>query len=171
MNQSDPAYRIRVSYIDKSREYYAAQGFDRPYRWAANDDSPFLPLQKPLSECCVGIVTTSNQLGPGESPDDDPDARPPRRPYAQPIDPLPEAMYTRDLSWDMEATHTRDVETFIPIRAFQSLVKDGRVGSLSNRFYGVPTEYSQRRTVESDAPDVLKYCREDNVDIAVLVPL
>ena len=171
MNQSDPAYRIRVSYIDKSREYYAAQGYERPYRWAAHDDAPFQPLKKPLAESRIGIVTTSNQLGPGESPEDDPDERPPRRTYAQPVEPPPQAMYTRDLSWDKEATHTRDVETFIPIGALRYFVEKSRIGSLSKRFYGVPTDYSQRRTIEFDAPAVLQNCREDDVDVAVLVPL
>ena len=29
-------HRIFVSYIDKSREYYLAQGFTNPYRWASH---------------------------------------------------------------------------------------------------------------------------------------
>ena len=33
--------RSHVSYIDKSREYYEAQGFEQAYRWAAFDDVPF----------------------------------------------------------------------------------------------------------------------------------
>jgi hypothetical protein len=35
----------------------------------------------------------------------------------------------------------------------------------------VPTDYSQRNTTEIDAPHLLKLCREDTVDIALLVPL
>ncbi len=45
-----PAYRVFVSYIDKSREYYAAHGYERPYRWSHNDESPFTALVKPLGE-------------------------------------------------------------------------------------------------------------------------
>ena len=53
---ADPAYRAFVSYIDKSREFYAAQAYERPYRWARNDESPFTPLAKPLSESRLGLV-------------------------------------------------------------------------------------------------------------------
>jgi len=35
----------------------------------------------------------------------------------------------------------------------------------------VPTDYSQRRTIEQDAPQILARCREDGVDVALLVPL
>ena len=33
MNRRRP-YRSFVSYIDRSREYYAAQGYSQPYTWA-----------------------------------------------------------------------------------------------------------------------------------------
>ncbi len=45
------------------------------------------------------------------------------------------------------------------------------MGSLAARFHGVPTDYSQRRTLENDAPEILERCREDGVDVALLVPL
>jgi hypothetical protein len=35
----------------------------------------------------------------------------------------------------------------------------------------VPTEYSQRATSERDAPEILRRCREDGADAALLVPL
>ncbi|MQG25148.1 MAG: glycine reductase, partial [SAR202 cluster bacterium] len=46
--QFNPAYRLAVSYIDKSRHFYAAQGYEIPYRWAVNDHVPFQKLTKPL---------------------------------------------------------------------------------------------------------------------------
>jgi hypothetical protein len=171
MDRPNPAYRVPVSYIDKSREFYAVQSYPDPYRWAHNDESPFTPLAKRLSDCRVGLVTTTTLLRNDETPDTDPDTRPPKAAYAAPIDPLPDAMYTEDLSWDKEATHTRDLESFLPIRTLQGLVDHGSIGSLSERFYGVPTEYSQRRTIDVDAPEILEYCREDGVDVVLLVPL
>ena len=61
------SHRSYVSYIDKSREYYAASGYERPYRWARYDDVPFSPLTKPLSQCRLGVVTTAD-LGPSTAP-------------------------------------------------------------------------------------------------------
>ena len=61
MNRRRP-YRSFVSYIDRSREYYAAQGYTQPYAWAYFRNVPFVPLQKPLSECRVGLVTTAGRV-------------------------------------------------------------------------------------------------------------
>ena len=171
--EADPAYRVFVSYIDKSREFYAAQGYERPYRWAQHDDAPFAPLLKPLAESRVGLVTTSALLpgwGAGD-PLPDEDNLPAWEVYAAPTDPPPGRLYTWHRSWDKEATHTNDLDTFFPIHRLQELVREGRVRDVSPRFYGLPTEYSQRRTRELDAPAVLGLMQEDAVDVAVLVPL
>ena len=35
------SHRRSVSYIDKSRDYYQASGYERPYRWAHFEDVLF----------------------------------------------------------------------------------------------------------------------------------
>lgn len=166
---ADPAYRVFVSYIDKSREFYSAQGYERPYSWARNDESPFTPLTKPLAESRIGLVTTAINL---DLPDDtDTESLPIASTFAAPIDPLPERLFTQSRSWDKEATHTNDLDSFFPINRLHELVEAGRIGSIAPRFYGVPTEYSQRRTIEADAPRLLELMREDGVDVGMLVPL
>lgn len=167
--EPNPARRIFVSYIDKSREYYLAQGFGNPYRWAYNAEVPFAPLPKPLAECRIGVITTSS---PWEGQEEiDLVDRPPKHAYAMATDPLPERMFTMDLSWDKEATHTDDVGSFLPLEVLATFVREGRIGGVSSRFYGVPTEYSQRKTNTVDAPAILEFCREDAVDAVVLVGL
>ncbi len=49
-----------VRYIEKTREYYLAEGYDKPYRWAHYDTVPFTPLTKPLAECRLTLVSTSD---------------------------------------------------------------------------------------------------------------
>ena len=39
-----------VRYIDKTREYYRSQGYDKPYQWAHFEEVAFQPLSKPLAE-------------------------------------------------------------------------------------------------------------------------
>jgi D-proline reductase (dithiol) PrdB len=162
-------HRTFVSYIDRTRDYYAAQGYERPYVWARNTEAPFTPLAKPLARSRVTVITTASpwrddkpvegvlrggkQVWSGET------ATPPAR------------LYTDDLAWDKEATHTRDVESFLPLARLAELVAAGRIGSLAARFHGVPTDYSQRRTLEQDAPEILARCHEDAADVALLVPL
>ena len=154
-------HRRVVSYIDKSREYYAAHGYEQPYRWASYDTVPFESwVGRDLSGARVGVVTTTYPL-PFEEP---------KRVYAHPSDPVPDAMFTRDLSWDKDATHTDDVGTFLPLAALNRLAEDGVIGSVAPRFYGVPTDYSQRRT-HADAEQIVAWAKQDAVDIMVLVPL
>jgi hypothetical protein len=161
--------RSFVSYIDRSREYYAAQGYPKPYAWAHHDEVPFTRLKKPLSECRVALVTTA-----GRPQDDQAGAvqfMVMREMYAEPSDPPPLRLFTNDLGWDKEATHTKDVESFLPLKRLAEYAGNGRIGSASPRFYGVPTDYSQRRTSKRYAPRILEWCREDGVDAVLLSAL
>ncbi len=167
----DPAYRIPVSYIDKSREYYLAQGYGNPYRWAYYADVPFTPLAKPLAQSRVALITTASLIPGGADHDPDPESMPVPSAYVAPSDPAPKRLYTQHRFWDKDATHTDDLDSFFPIHRLCEYEAEGRIGELSPRFYGMPTDYSQRRTIEQDAPQVLEWCREDGVDVALLVPL
>ncbi|HCB34181.1 MAG TPA: hypothetical protein DEP66_02410 [Acidimicrobiaceae bacterium] len=158
-----------MSYIDKSREYYAAHGYPRPYEWAYNHDVAFTPPTVPLAESRVGLLTTSF-FEAGHEPPGVPDVRP-KRPYAARCDDALGGLYNDDLFWDKDSTHTRDLDTYLPIRRMREFVADGRVGSLSDRFYGVPTDYSRRRTQRNDAPQLEEWMRADGVDVVLAVPL
>jgi hypothetical protein len=57
-------YRSFLSYIDLSREYYAAQGYAKPYGWLSHQCVPFTKLERPLSECRVALVTTADLAKP-----------------------------------------------------------------------------------------------------------
>ena len=47
-----------VRYIDRIRDYYLAQGYEKPYDWAHYDEIPFTPLRKPLAESTVTLFST-----------------------------------------------------------------------------------------------------------------
>lgn len=162
-------HRSFVSYIDRTREYYGAQGYERPYEWARNTEAPFAALAKPLAESRVGVITTASPWR-GDKPVDGV-LRGAKQVWSGPTATPPERLFTDDLAWDKEATHTRDVESFVPLARLAELAVAGRIGRLASRFHGVPTDYSQRRTLEQDAPEILARCREDAVDVALLVPL
>ena len=157
-----------VSYIEKSRDYYAAQGFTTAYRWAAYPDVPFADLRKPVAEARIGLVTTAGLMDSDHAHDRAFDWH---SVYAAPIDPPPARLFTDNRFWDKAATHTDDLDSFAPIHRLQEFAAAGRIGSLSPRFYGIPTEYSQRKTNETDSPALLECCREDEVDAAILVAL
>ncbi len=152
-----------TAYMQRTREFYAAQGFARSYVWAHHDTTPFTPLAKPLEQCRLGIVTTA-ALHDRKSTD-------PRPTACARIDPAPERLWGNDLAWDKTVTHMDDLGSFFPLAPLRAAVRQGRLGGLTERFYCVPTDYSQRQTTEVDAPQILRWLREDGADAAMLVPL
>ncbi|HAP10358.1 MAG TPA: glycine reductase, partial [Afipia sp.] len=52
-------FDVPVPYMQRTRDYYLAIGYDTPYRWAHNLAAPFQPLTKPLAQSRVAIVTTA----------------------------------------------------------------------------------------------------------------
>ena len=50
-------------------------------------------------------------------------------------------------------------------------VAEGRIGGVAPRFQTIHFEYSQRKTLAVDAPEILKQMREDRVDVAVLTAI
>ncbi len=154
------AHRRALSYIDKSRDFYAAQGYDTPYKWAVHDDVPFQMPAKPLADCRIGVVTTASPIN----------AARPKKVTAVSSAVTPSEMFTADLSWHKLATHTDDVDTFLPLEALRRAEQAGIIGGISPRFYCVPTEFSQRIT-RSDAETITQWCADDGVDLVLLVPL
>ena len=152
-----------IAYIERSRAYYEAQGYPKPYRWSAAQDIPFHALTKPLSECKATIITTAM---PDDSYQDEH-----RRLYVGKFREAPENFYTGGLFWDRDATHTDDRETYFPIKQLTAHVTSGEIGSIAEHYYCVPTIYSYSRTQRRDAPAIAKQCQEEQVDIALLVPL
>ncbi len=152
-----------VPYMERTRNFYRAQGYSKDYQWAHYDDVPFTVLQKPLSKARIAVITTA-------MPDTEP-GRAQRQVYASPSDPIPSVMYTDELSWHKTMTHTEDVASFLPLQQLRQCTQLNLIGDLTQRFYSIPTEYSQRNTIEKDAPEILALCQQDEVDVAILVPL
>ena len=152
-----------VPYMERSRLYYEAQGFTKAYEWAHFDEVPFARPAKPLGQSTLALITTAALY--------DREASDPRHVASAPLVPPPDRLWANDLSWDRQATHMEDRGSYFPVEALLAARDDGRIGALSETFHCVPTDYSKRRTLEVDAPDVLARCRADGADVALLVPI
>ena len=152
-----------VHYMERTRLYYEAQGFERAYQWAHFEDVPFAPLEKSLSDSRVAVITTGSRY--------DRLLTDPRFVDSGEIDELPSHLIAKDLAWDKQATHLDDLGSYLPAQVLKEFANLGTIGSVAPRFHCLPTEYSQRRTRETDAPEILRRCREDQADVALLVPL
>lgn len=161
-----------VRYMERTRDYYRALGYTSDYRWAHFDDVPLMRLDKPLAECTVTLITTGRQpVAATPSGMREPPEPPPRVVTSFSSASPPVTLFTADLAWDKEATHTEDLDSYFPIHRLQEAAQRGRIGSVAERCHSAPTEYSQRKTRTEDAPEIYRRCREDRVDAALLVPL
>ena len=160
-----------VRYIDKTRAYYQAEGYGTPYEWAHFEHTPFTPFAsvgKPLSRCRVGVVTT----GELARRDAEPGPEDPRRlVYSLPTDVPVEELQSRKAGYDRHATTLDDVDSYLPLTHLHRFVAEGRIGGVAPRFQTIHFEYSQRKTLTVDAPEILKQMREDRVDVAVLTAI
>jgi hypothetical protein len=170
---SAAAHDVPIPYLQRIRSYYRALGYGTPYEWAHAADVPFTPLRKALSACRVALITTAapyqadqGDQGPGApynarakfytvySGDaaDDPDLR------------------IAHLAIDRQHTTAEDMASYFPLAALRRSAAAGRIAEVAPRFHGVPTNRSQRATLEVDGPQIVARCLADAVDAAILVP-
>jgi hypothetical protein len=161
-----------IPYMQRTRDYYAALGYPA-YQWAHFDAVPFTVPATPLSRARVVLVTTAARFDPALG-DQGPGAAYNAaakfyRVYRAPMVPPPDLRISH-IGYDRKHTNAADPNTWLPIAALQDSVTRGVIGSLAKELIGVPTDRSQRATLERDAPDVLAACRELGADVALLVP-
>lgn len=162
-----------IPYLQRLRTYYQALGYGAPYEWAHYAEVPFHPLQKPLAQSRLALITTAapyqadkGDQGPGAPYNA---AAKFYRVYAHSMDGEPDLRIAH-VAIDRQHTKAEDLAAYFPLKALRQSLEQGRIGSLAPRFYGLPTNRSQRVTLELDAPELLALCQADAVDAAILVP-
>ena len=162
-----------LPYIERIRNYYLGLGYETPYVWAHFIDVPFITLSKPLNQSVLGLVTTAVPFDSSKGPQG------PGAPYnsaAKFYEP-----YSRSVNEDLDLriahvgidrrnANMQDSHCWFPLDAAKRAVKTGRIQAISKHVYGLPTNRSQRHTLEVDAPLILGMMRADQVDLAVLIP-
>jgi hypothetical protein len=159
--------------MERTRSYYLGLGYENPYVWAHYGDVPFGPLKKPLAQSVLGLITTAVPYDPNKgiqsrgAPYNA--AAKFYQPYQQSVDGNIDLRIAH-VGIDRKNANMEDSNCWFPLDAAKRAVSAGRVGSLSPSFYGLPTNRSQRHTLEVDAPIILEMLKADGVDVAVLIP-
>lgn len=159
-------------YIERITRYYQTLGYEKPYRWASYSHAPFTRLAKPLAQSRVALVTTAAPFR------EDAGDQGPGAPYNSAAKFY--RLYSRDIDGDTDVrvshvgidrkhTTAEDTNTWFPLAQMRRLAAAGRIGEVSPRFHGLPTNRSHRVTVQQDCADLLDALREDGADAAVLV--
>lgn len=154
-----------VGYMERTRRYYRALGYDRDYVWSHYDDVPFTRLTTPLQDARLALITTASPPGLTNR-----DARGRKQVWFGSVTEPPEAFET-EVAWDRESTHTDDPESYLPLTAATGLAADGVFTGLTTHFVGAPTKYSQRETLAVDAPQIRDRLQADRADGAILTAL
>lgn len=167
-----PEHDVPIPYMQRTRDYYLALGFPA-YRWAHFPDVPFTPLRAPLAQARLALITTAAPYQPGAG-DQGPGAKYNAaakfyKVYSDTTDTASDVRISH-VGYDRVHTTAEDPNTWFPLARLHDAVKAGRIGTLTPRFHGAPTNRSQRVTMETDAPELLRRCREDGADVALLVP-
>lgn len=167
-----PEHDRPIPYLERIRNYYQALGYGKPYQWAHYAEVPFQPLAKPLSESKLALVTTAAPYQPDKG-DQGPGAtyNAAAKFYAVYSGGTAEEHDLRisHLGYDRLHTAAEDSRTWFPLAQLRRLAAEGRIGGLTKRFHGAPTNRSHRVTVETDCEEILARCREDGADVAVIV--
>ena len=168
MNQDLP-----LNYIERIREYYQVLGYGEPYQWAHFDDVPFTPLEKPLAQSTIGIVTTAapyradaGDQGPGAAYNG---LAKFFSVYSDVTATEPELCISH-VGYDRSHSTAQDQGSYFPLKALKALSAAGKIEKIAPRFHGLPTNRSQKTTLEVDCAELVSRCREDAIDAAILVP-
>jgi D-proline reductase (dithiol) PrdB len=162
-----------ISYIDRTTNYYLGLGYDNPYQWAKYDHVPFSEVTKPLAKMRVGLVTTAalyqqdkGDQGPGAPYNA---AAKFYEVYRQPITPFPDVRISH-VAIDRDHTTAEDMGSYFPLKAMLRASTAGIIGEIAEYFFGFPTNRSQRRHLENDAPRLVDMIMADHIDAVIAVP-
>lgn len=168
-----PTHDQAIRYMQRTRDWYLALGYGNPYVWAHYIDTPFQPLKKPLNQSRVALITTAAPFQPDKGPQG------PGAAYNAAAKFYEVYSYDSAQDHDLRNAHVgidrvntsmEDSASWFPQAAFRAAAAAGRIGEIAPRLHGVPTNRSQRHTLEVDCPEVLARCQKDGVDAVLLLP-
>ena len=163
-----PNTRPPIDQIALTRARYEALGYT-PYQWVHNADTPpFAPLRKPVSESRLALIASGGVYVAGQVAfhhKDDLSLR------IVDTDTPTSALRATHFAYDLTDAR-RDPNVVFPKDTLQRLAKRGVLGELAQRAYtfmgGI---YSARKVRDVMAPALLTRLRNDQVDLALLVPV
>ncbi len=160
---------MHVEYISAITARYERLGY-APYRWYyADTEPPWQPLSKPLSDCRVGMLSTSGAYAAGQVAyfyKDDASIR-----------HIPKTVASEDMRFSHVTENylvdpRRDPNCIFPIDALHRAEAEGEIGSLADEVFScMGGVYSQRRVREEMIPALAEGFRKQEVDVAFLVAM
>lgn len=150
---------------------FLARIWSRQFQTVSSDTIPFVPLEKPLAQCRLALVTTGGVHLIDQQPYDmdDPRGDPTYRviPAETPRDHL---MITHDYYDHSDAE--RDLNILFPMQLIHDLIQQGVIGSLATcySFMGHIEPPHVDTLLQQTAPEVAGMLKQEQVDAALMTP-
>jgi len=147
--------------------------FLKAYRWRSVDSVPWTPLEKPLQDSRLVLVSSAGIVTADQKPFDkfvlggDPSVR--EIPYDVDVATLLETH--RSDAFDHKGIR-EDPNLAFPADRLREMAAAGLIGSLNHRFLSIMGSVtSPDRLINKTIPQVVSKVVEDQVDIALLIPV
>lgn len=160
--------RPPVDYIERTKAQYSALGYP-PYAWVHSaSPPPFSPLRKPLSESRCALVASGGIYAHGQVAfhfKDDLSVRIIDRNTPN------SALRTTHFAYDLTASR-QDPGSVFPLHTLREFERLSLIGEVNRNAYtfmgGI---YSSRQVRDVLAPAIADRLQQDEVDVAVMVPV
>ena len=153
-----------IDYIPRTREMYADYP---PYRWVVNQDVPWSPLAKPLSQCRVALVNSGGVYHRDQE-------------AFQTRDDTSYREISRDVAMeDLRISHfgyrtedaRKDPNCVFPVERMRDMETEGVIEEFADPAYSfMGGIYSARKVREELAPRLIERLQQNQVDVCYLVP-
>jgi len=147
--------------------------FLKGYRWRRIDPVPWSPLQRPLAECRLALITSAGFYVPDQDPFDNGyrggDFSYREIPGDVEVSGLLENH--RSETFDHKGVQM-DPNLAFPLDRLREFVESGRIGSLNDRHFSfMGSITAPGRLMKESAPEVAEKLVSDEVSTALLVPV
>ena len=147
--------------------------FLKAYQWRRIDPVPWTPLKKPLNDCRLVLVSSAGIVTDDQEPFDnsirggDPSIR--EIPFDVDVATLLETH--RSDAFDHTGIR-RDPNLAFPADRLREMAADGFIGSLNRRYLSIMGSVTAPgRLIKRTIPQVVSKLVDDQIDIALLIPV
>ena len=160
--------RPPIDYIARTKAQYDALGY-ASYAWVESETPPaIIPLRKDLSECTLALIGSGGIYQTGQVAFHFKDDYSYREIDAHaPTDNLRATHFAYDLT-----AARADPNVVFPLDTLRRCVEQKLIGALADKAYAfMGGIYSARKVRDQLAPELVKRLQQDEVDVALMVPV
>ena len=149
-----------------------AKRFTESFSLLETEGVPWTPVNKPLTNCRVAVITTAGIHHRSQVPFDmhDPDGDPTFR-VIDVSRPISDLTITHDYYDHADAE--RDINIVFPIQRLRELEREGLIGKVAETHYGFMGHIVGRHIhtlINQSAPEVARRLKADHIDVVLLTP-